>query len=176
MPTYTVHAPPPEKGETASAPERFRYVRDGFSFWAFLIPPLWLLAYRLWLAFFVYAAGYGLIETGLTVLRASWTMQLLVMFLIGLLVGLEASSIERWTLARRGWKTLGFVVASDEEMAEQRFFSEWAKRPAPRAAERSAALLPAQPAETQPYPVPGRREPAKGNEVIGLFPEPGGSR
>ena len=57
MPTYTVHAPPPRKGETASAPERFVFVRDGFHFWAFVLAPLWLLLHRLWLAFAIYLVG-----------------------------------------------------------------------------------------------------------------------
>ena len=29
MPTYTVHAPPPKAGETASDPQRFVFARDG---------------------------------------------------------------------------------------------------------------------------------------------------
>ena len=145
MPTYTVHAPPPREGETASAPERFRYVRDGFSFWAFLVPPLWLLARRLWLALLIWVVAYGLIEIGLVLLRATWGVQSLVAFLIGVLMGLEASSIERWTLARRGWKTLGFVVAGDAEMAEQRFFLRMGQAPAagrvaPGRAARAAGL------------------------------------
>ena len=61
MPTYTVHAPPPRRGETTSAPERFVFVRDGFHVWAFILAPLWLLAHRLWLAFIIYVVGYGLL-------------------------------------------------------------------------------------------------------------------
>ena len=45
MPTYTVHEPPPRKGQSAD-PERFLFVRDGFHFWAFLLAPFWLLARR----------------------------------------------------------------------------------------------------------------------------------
>ena len=52
MPTYTVHAPPPRKGEAATKPERFVFVRDGFYFWAFVLAPFWLLVHRLWLALF----------------------------------------------------------------------------------------------------------------------------
>lgn len=166
MPTYTVHAPPPREGETASAPERFRYGRDGFSFWAFLVPPLWLLARRLWLALLIWVVGYGLIETALVLLRASSGLQFLVAVLIGVLMGLEASSIERWTLARRGWKMVGFVVATDEEMAEQRFFSEWAKRPQPSAG----------PVEPPSFGAPARQESPAGKAIIGLFPEPGAPR
>ena len=44
--------------------------------------------------------------------------------LIALLVGFEAPTIWRWTLTRRRWKTLGFVVAEDAEMAEHRFYAD----------------------------------------------------
>ena len=171
MPTYTVHAPPPRKGDTASASERFRFVRDGFHFWAFLLAPLWLLVHRLWLALLIYVVGYGLISVGLVWVRASSNVQLLVGVLIALLMGFEASSIRRWTLERRGWKTLGFVVGEDAEMAERRFYAEWAKR----ACEAPTAPPPASPSEPQ-YSMPVRRGPPTGNDVIGLFPEPGGSR
>jgi hypothetical protein len=169
MPTYTVHAPPPREGETTSAPERFAFVRDGFHFWAFALAPLWLLLHRLWLALVIYAVACGLIGVGLSVLRAPISAQVLVWLLIALLVGFEAPSIWRWTLARRGWGTLGFVVAEDAEIAEQRFFIEWTKR--------VAASPPATPppSETK-YSAPVRRGPPSPSDVIGLFPEPGAQR
>lgn len=169
MPTYTVHAPPPKKGETASAPERFRFVRDGFHFWAFLLTPVWLLVNRLWLALITYVVLYALLEVGLVLVRAPSNVQLVVSVLIALLVGFEASSIQRWTWSRRGWKQLGFVVAEDAEIAERRFFAEWAKRPAPAP---EAPPLPPEPA----YAAPVRRGPPSGHDVIGLFPEPGSNR
>jgi hypothetical protein len=49
MAVYTVHEPPPKPYEQASDPERFDFVRDGFSFWAFLFGPLWMLRHRMWL-------------------------------------------------------------------------------------------------------------------------------
>ena len=170
MPTYTVHAPPPKKSETTSAPERFRFVRDGFHFWAFLLTPFWLLAHRLWLALAIYVVLYALLGIALAFIGASANVQLLVGALIGLLMGFEASSVRRWTLSRRGWKQLGFVVGEDAEMAERRFYAEWAKRP-----EAASADVPS----VSPDPVyttPVRRGPPTGNDVIGLFPEPGGSR
>src|SRR5215831_13956982 len=169
MPTYTVHAPRPRQGETTSAPERFLFVRDGFYVWAFLLGPLWLLLHRLWLAFVIYVVGYGLVGIGFSALRASSNTYLVAGFLIALLVGFEASSIWRWTLARRGWTTLGFVVGEDAEIAEQRFFSEWTRR---------ATKVSASPA-TSPepkYSTPVRRGPPSSTDVIGLFPEPGAPR
>ena len=112
------------------APGRFLFVRDGFHVWAFVLAPLWLLLHRLWLAFVIYVVGYGLIGVGLALLRASANTQFLVGLLIALLVGFEASSVWRWTLARRGWTTLGFVVGDNAELAERRFFAEWSKHAA----------------------------------------------
>jgi hypothetical protein len=169
MPTYTVHAPPPGQNETRSAPERFVFVRDGFHFWAFLLTPLWLLLHRLWLAFVIYAIGYGLIGIALWILRAPAGVRFLTGFLIALLIGFEAPSIWRWTLARRRWTTLGFVVGEDTEIAEQRFFAEWTKR--------ATNSPPPVPAATEPtYLTPVRRGPPSRSDVIGLFPEPGAQR
>jgi len=169
MPTYTVHAPPPRQGETTSAPERFLFVRDGFYIWAFVLAPLWLLLHRLWLAFVIYIVGYGLISAGLVLLRASASAQFLIGLLIALLIGFEASSIWRWTLSRRGWTTLGFVVGEDAEMAEHRFFAEWRKHGD------NAPATPRTSPEPQ-YSTPVRRGPPSPSDVIGLFPEPGAQR
>jgi hypothetical protein len=168
MPTFTVHAPPPRQGETTSAPERFVFVRDGFHTWAFLLTPLWLLLHRLWLAFVIYVVGYGLLAVGLALSRAPSSMQFLVALLIALLMGFEASSIWRWTLTRRGWSTLGFVVGDDAETAERRFYAEWSTR---------AAKPPATQASIEAsYSTPVQRGRLSSPDVIGLFPEPGGQR
>ena len=54
MAIYTVHEPPLRTGAAAPDPERFIFVRDGFSFWAFLFGPLWMLRHRLWLVLLLY--------------------------------------------------------------------------------------------------------------------------
>ena len=64
MPTFTVHEPPPRKGESAADPTRFVFVRDGFYFWAFLLAPLWLLLHRLWLALTIYVVVSALLGVG----------------------------------------------------------------------------------------------------------------
>jgi hypothetical protein len=169
MPTFTVHEPPPRKNESVAAPERFVFVRDGFYFWAFVLAPLWLLLRRLWLALVIYvvvtvAIGFGLKFAGVTP-----GMQTVAEFLIALGIGFEASSIWRWTLTRRGWKTLGFVVAEDGEIAERRFFAEWTKGDV-----RAAGDKPSSPEPNYAAPV-WRGQPSP-SDVIGLFPEPGASR
>ncbi len=164
MPSYTVHAPPPKAGKTASDPQRFVFVRDGFYFWAFLLAPLWLLFRRLWLVLLGFIVVNTMVAVILYLLGSSSGFKFLASLLIALLLGLEAATLWRWTLTRRRWQTLGFVIADDEENAERRFFGEWASRaPAPSAPELE-------------YATPVRRGPPTGSDVIGLFPEPGGQR
>ncbi len=165
MPTFTVHEPPPKKSESVTAPERFVFVRDGFHFWAFLLAPLWLLAHRLWLAFFGYLILSGALAFALTMANAPSSVKFLASLLVALLVGFEAPSLWRWKLSRRKWKMLGFVVAEDAELAERRFYAEWSQRVDKPAQE----FAPPPPA----YNTPLRRGPPSGSDVIGLFPEPG---
>lgn len=163
MPVYTVHEPPPRKNEVTVDPDRFVFVRDGFGFWAFLLAPLWMLWHRLWLVFLGYLLTMVAVETVLYVVGASATVKFLVGFLVSLLVGIEAASLRRWTLTRRGARALGVVVGDDLEMAEQRFFDSWVRRETPQAVERIPT-------------VSGLRLPPASPSVIGLFPEPGAPR
>ena len=165
MPTFTVHQPPPRQGEAISGPERFVFVRDGFHFWAFVLAPFWLLWRRLWLAFATYVVTSILLGIALVVIGASSTVQFLAGLLIALLIGFEAATFRRWKLTRRSWKMLGFVVSEDAEMAERRFFAEWAKRTDKVPATPSTAPEPH-------YAVPLRRGTPSPSDVIGLFPEP----
>ncbi len=166
MPTYTIHEPPPRKGEAVSAPERFVFVRDGFYVWAFLLAPLWLLWRRLWLALVLYLVANFVLTAGLMLIGAPPGVKFLVSLLIALLVGLEASTIWRRKLAWKKWKTLGLVVGDDTETAERRFYAEWVKRSDEKPAVTSAAPAPQ-------YSAPVRRGPPSSSDVIGLFPEPG---
>lgn len=169
MPTYTVHEPPPRKNESVASPECFVFVRDGFHFWAFLLPPLWFVLRRLWLALIIYVVASIALDFALSRAHVPASWRMLVDVLIAILIGFEAASIQRWTLQRRKWKTLGFVVAEDAELAERRFFGAWTQR---------AATPPGTPpVESTPlYAASVRRGPPSGSDVIGLFPEPGTSR
>lgn len=164
MPTFTVHAPPRTDGAPAS-PERFLFVRDGFHGWAFLLAPFWLIAYRQWLALLLYVIAMVAVIAGFSWLGASGSTQVFAILVLALLTGFEAASIRRWTLARRGWAMLGFVVGDDRDIAEHRFFTQWAGR------DQSAPPPPAESAPSMSVPV--RRGSPSGRDVIGLFPEPG---
>jgi hypothetical protein len=161
MPTYTVHAPT-SRNSSAADPQRFEFVRDGFHFWAFLLAPVWLLYRRLWLAFIGYVVLIGAIELAYYFLKLPQGGQMAIDFLINVLIGLEASTLQRWTYARRRWTTLGIVTGEDEEEAERRFFVQWVAR----GDDESAPL---------PKPVmPPPTSRSGDSEIIGLFPQPGG--
>jgi hypothetical protein len=159
MPVYTVHQPPLRRGESESDPVHIAFVRDGFSFWAFLLGAVWMLWHRLWLVLIGYLIAAAALQFALMKIGASGGTRLLVALLLAILVGLEAASLRRWTLGRRGWTNLGVVVADDRDLAERRFFDAWVA---------GAGSVPASPMPTAP---PARR--ASPPDVIGLFPEPG---
>ncbi len=159
MATYTVHEPTSGTGVTHAHTDRFVFVRDGFSWPAFLFGPFWMLRHRLWLALL----GYLVIAAALGALLRSYGATgttVLVALLLGMLIGIEASTLRRWGLERRRWTGVGVVVADDLESAERRFFDAWIARQGGRRIGRSPASSAL---------APGRPEP----EVIGLFPDSG---
>ena len=168
MSVYTVHEPPPQAADATPDPERFVLVRDGFSFWAFLFAPLWMLWHRLWLVFVCYVAVSVAVESTMAILGASAFSKTVVGLLISLLVGLEAGTLRRFTLRRRGWKSAGIVSGDDVEDAERRFFETWLQGVGSQRHAPSGAAPP-----MQPPPIP--RMP-RAPDVIGLFPEPGANR
>jgi Protein of unknown function (DUF2628) len=168
MSVYTVHEPPLRATETLPDAERFAFVRDGFYVWAFLLTPLWMLRCRLWLVFLIYAVIAAAIESLLYYAGVGAAGVAVAMLLLSLLVGVEASTLRRFTLARRGWRNVGVVSGNDMEVAERRFFAIWARAAAAKRAETQAA-----PAAVPPAPMP---PVATSSHVIGLFPEPGTQR
>ena len=163
MAVYTVFEPPARTGNAAERAERFVFVRDGFSWSAFLFGPLWLIARRLWLVLVLYVALVALVYVGLRFAHVGAVGQALVGVLIALLLGVEAATLRRFTLARRGWRELGIVIGDDLESAERRFFDAWVAGQSERTLQSSS-------------PATVLRPPAARHDVIGLFPEPGGGR
>ena len=171
MAIYTVHEPPSRAGATsAPEPERFVFVRDGFSFAALLFGPLWMLRHRMWLVLL----GYGVVVTALSLvlqLNASAAVGPIVWALVALLLGFEAGTLRRFTLSRRGFRNIGIVVGDDLELAERRFFDAWACNDSWARNDCSAPAAPS----GAPALTPAPRMPRSTPDVLGLFPEPGAS-
>jgi hypothetical protein len=163
MAVYTVHEPPRRVADTLAHTERFVFVRDGFAWSAFLFAPLWMLRHRLWLALLGYVLVVSGLMLGLRAVGASGGSGAMAYALFALLIGIEASTLRRWTLARRRWTALGVVIGDDLEAAERRFFDMWVKDADGIVSRVSPDLAPPAPR------VPG----ISTQDVIGLFPEPG---
>ena len=177
MPVYTVHAPV-TNGADLKATDRFAFVRDGFHFWAMVFSVIWLAWHRLWLAMIGWIVLMAAVDAGLAALGVSRGTIFAVDFLLALLLGFEAASLLRWTLSRRKWRQLDIVVADDEEAAERRFFDRWTAKQGglvndqwsvDRGGPPPTRNTPGQPFSKPPPPLPQ-------GGIIGLFPEPGGSR
>src|SRR5919202_289349 len=102
MKTYTLHLPPDAQVGDPQALERAELVKDGFSWGAFFFTFLWFFYHRAWLA------GLGVLIALLAVgflfgaLEVPAFPATVAQILIQSLIGLEAGSVRRWTLARRG--------------------------------------------------------------------------
>jgi hypothetical protein len=164
MSIYTVHEPPLRAGAAAPEPERGVFVRDGFSFWAFLFGPLWMLRHRMWLVLVLYLVVSLVLEGLLVVAGSSDALIATIGLLISLWVGLEAATLRRFTLRRRGWRDVGVVSGEDREAAERRFFDAWLQQ---------GTQAPAQPVVSRQV-LNSSRPITSG--VVGLFPEPGASQ
>jgi len=163
MPVYTVHEPPRRTGDALAHTSRFKFVRDGFHWTAFLFTPIWLLRHRLWLELvFVIVIVIGL-WAGLQRLGGGEGFGLLSTLLVQLFVGMEAPSLRRWKLARRGYRNLGIVIGDDRESAERRFFDSYIANETPAAPAATPTMTPVAPRVTPAAP-----------EVVGLFPQPDG--
>jgi hypothetical protein len=161
MKIYTVHVPVTRDGDVLTDPDRFRFVRDGFYFWAFLLGPIWMLWHGLWLVLLMYLVGTTALMAGLMALGVSGVVQFAVGFLIAVLIGCEAGSLRRWSLRRR-WTQAGLVAARDLEEAERRFFESWTGSSTGGTTPlRSSGPLP----PTMPIA-------PSSPDVLGLFPQP----
>ncbi len=164
MSVFTVHEPPLRAADSAADPERFTFVRDGFYFWAFALTPLWMLWHRMWLVLLIYLVVAVGADSAMHYAGIGSGGVVVVELFISFLVGFEASTLRRFTLARRGWKYVGVVAGDGVEAAERRFFEAWAAA-ANRAGEWPTA------ASAAPPPSAPRAPQTPG--IIGLFPEPG---
>lgn len=119
MASYLILTPP---GGADRTQDRTRFIRDGFSWRAFLFPTLWMLYHRLWLhaaaAFLLQGIGLGLMRRpGLFAAGAA------IIIGVRILAALEGQHAFYRGLAGRGWKTEGLISAHNLATAEEIHFS-----------------------------------------------------
>jgi Protein of unknown function (DUF2628) len=125
MQTYTVHEGPQHPTDRIDRAEALAFVKDGFSFQALLLGPIWLLVHRLWLGF----AGYAAVAIAILAANQWFALPPLSTFVafLGLhvIIGFEADTIERQALESKGWTSLGSVSGTSALDCERRFFETW---------------------------------------------------
>jgi len=154
MNVYTVHL----KGspDDPAAVEAAIFIREGFSWWALLLGPLWLVWNRLWLALIAWLSLEAvIISLGASLLPRSWTI-IALQSLMHLALGLEGAQIRRSAAARRGFRLADVVHGRQVTDAERVYFR--------RAGDRITVG-----SEQPAGPAYRERQPG----MIGLFPSSG---
>lgn len=124
MAAFTVHIPNVAAGETVS-PEKIVFLRDEFSWGAFIFGPLWLAWRRAWLAALLWTLGLILLAVVGQKLGLGRGFASTIGFALAVLLGFEGSRIVAWTLARKGYSESDVVIGDDIDEAEMVFFHRW---------------------------------------------------
>ena len=115
---YSIHVPPPY-----SAAEREpEAVRDGFSFPAFLLTVIWVLAHRMWLCALALSGICLVLALAALLLGIDAAGQAIVSLAFMAWVGMEAQDWRRAALARQGWREVGVVTAESADGALRRYW------------------------------------------------------
>jgi hypothetical protein len=160
MASFTLHVPRDARPGDPRALDRAEIVKDGFSWAAFAFTALWFFFHRLWIAGLLVLFALVALNGLMSVLDVHGLAAFLAQVLLSWLIGLEANSLRRWTLARRGMPVTDVVTASDRDEAEAKSFARWLTRTLPAVRPAAAPLRPR-----------GMGEP-----VLGLFPDAERSR
>jgi len=133
MASYLILSPPGASNRSEVA-DRYhddtRFIRDGFSWTAFLFPTLWMLFHRLWL----HAVAAVLLQgIALELMRQSGFFAAGTALLLGIhvLAALEGRHAVSDHLVGRGWKVESLVSAHDLATAEEIYFSQLEQAPNP---------------------------------------------
>jgi len=140
---FTLHERPGKTGGDAD----LLAVKTGFSWWAAVLPPIWLLWHRLWLgliAYLLFSTAFGF---ALELVDMADPAATALGLALSLLIGVSAHDFRRWTLGRHGWRMVGVLRADSAEEAEILFH---------RSERRLVASVPVTPAAaTVPRPMTG---------------------
>jgi hypothetical protein len=156
MAIYTFHV----KGDPdpSSIVDRTVSTREGFSWAALFLGPLWLVWHRLWLALLIWVAAQVAIWAFVVWLFPGFPLTGLLQVLLAIAIGTEGSHMRSAGLSRRGYVPVDVLSAPSAEQAERIFF----ERGLTDAREQRSPLL------SMTSRVPNN------TAMVGLFPSMGG--
>jgi hypothetical protein len=116
MKLYTAHRHP------EASPDQTLFIKDGFSWLAFLFPFVWLLVKRLWLGLALYVLAVAAIAAAVNAAGLTGVPVIALFLGLHILLGFEANDLHRRALLRRGFTEDGPVMGQDIEQAEMKYF------------------------------------------------------
>jgi hypothetical protein len=125
VPSFAVYEPPNPPADRLDRGVGLLFLKDGFSWAAALFAPFWMLAHRLWWQLAGYLAVLALLLAAGSAFALQENWIVLGVLALNLLVGLESGPLRMWSLARRGWKSLGAVSGKSLSECERRFIAAW---------------------------------------------------
>ena len=168
MITYTVHERDSDLTDISKRAESILFVKEGFAWMAFLFPLLWLIYHRMWIVLAGFVAILALLEVGVVSLELAEEIAVVTTFAMSGLFALQANDLRRWSLARRSYQFVELVSGRDRGECEQKFFTQWLDGQGAQ-----ADVLPKRAMSAKPAPAATGKTSSGGDDVIGLFPEPG---
>jgi hypothetical protein len=119
---YTVHTRRGPWSDSDLGGQETVFVKEGFSWGAFLFSVIWALYHRLWLGALVIVAGSVLLALASELLHMSPLLDGALGLAWSLLIGFEAQDWRRRSLARRDFVEVAVVSGASIVDAERRFF------------------------------------------------------
>ena len=116
MAFYSVHS---REGYPA---EQALFVREGFSFAAFLFTVVWALWHRMWLAAGILLALSGALALAGNLFGIGDGVIVIAGFAVNLIFGLEARNLQIRSLIERGYRQVGYSHGKNLDEAEIRYF------------------------------------------------------
>ncbi len=123
--SYSVHEQSNPSADRIDRAEALEFVKDGFVFQAFVLPPIWLAARGIWLGVLAYAAAAAIIGAVAYAFDLVVFWPALALLAVHLIIGAEADELRRSHLEAQGWTTVGHVTGTGALDCERRFYDHW---------------------------------------------------
>ena len=124
MRIYTVHCREDVLASPTGLADGAVFVKEGFSWPAFLFSPIWPLLKGLWITALLFIGFQfflaGMLGAGLMSEDLFWLLYVLP----NVLLGFEGNELYRRKLGRKALRERGMIVADNIRAAEHRFFSK----------------------------------------------------
>jgi hypothetical protein len=166
--TYSVYEPTRGAAQPALRAEKVAFVKDGFSWPAFLVPLVWLIYQRMWIELVILVVLLGLVQWAIGTEEHAKALLTWASLAVSVLFGFVANDLRGFALERRGYRFAGSTSGRNREDAELAFFRAWLPE------QGKAVRVPKSQAPEQrgPERTVARAAPSgEAEEVIGLFPK-----